>query len=67
MSKLKTHKGIAKRFKLTREGKVKYSRCGKGHLLSGKSAKKKRQMRRKGFIRGQQQLQIKKMLPYISR
>jgi len=35
--KNKTHKGLAKRIKITGTGKVKRRRAGKGHLLSGKS------------------------------
>jgi len=45
MPKQKTHKGIAKRVKLTGKGKVKRKSAGKGHLLSGKSTKRKRQLR----------------------
>ena len=46
MPKQKTHKGIAKRVKITGRGKVKRRSAGKGHLLSGKKAKRKRQLRR---------------------
>ena len=41
MPKQKTHKGIAKRVKITGRGKVKRRSAGKGHLLSGKKAKRK--------------------------
>lgn len=42
MPKMKTNKSAKKRFKVTGTGKV-VSRCaGLGHLLSGKSAKRKR-------------------------
>lgn len=46
MPKMKTHKGMAKRFKVTARGKVKYHRPGKSHLLSVKSGKRKRRMRK---------------------
>ena len=46
MPKQKTHKGIAKRVKITGRGKVKRRSAGKGHLLSGKKAKRKRQLRK---------------------
>ncbi len=46
MPKMKTHKGVAKRFKVTGTGKVKHHRPGKSHLLSVKSGKRKRHMRR---------------------
>ncbi|HOK95916.1 MAG TPA: 50S ribosomal protein L35 [Anaerohalosphaeraceae bacterium] len=42
MPKLKTHKGLAKRVKITGSGKVKRHRCNHGHLLSGKSSKERR-------------------------
>lgn len=45
MTKQKTHKGLAKRFKLTATGKVKNRTPGRGHLLSHKSGKRKRQLR----------------------
>ncbi len=46
MPKMKTHKGLAKRFKVTATGKVKHPRPGKSHLLSTKSGKRKRHLRR---------------------
>ena len=45
MPKQKTHKGMKKRFKLTASGKVKHRRAFRGHLLSAKSGKRKRQLR----------------------
>ena len=48
MPKLKTHKGIAKRMKVRRSGKVSYKRAGAGHLMSGKSGKRCRHLRRPG-------------------
>lgn len=41
----KTHKGMKKRFKVTASGKVKCRSASRGHLLSHKSAKRKRQLR----------------------
>jgi len=46
MPKLKTHKGLAKRVKITASGKVKHKRAGMGHLMSGKSAKRRRRLNR---------------------
>lgn len=45
MPKQKTHKGMAKRFKVTATGKVKHRSAFRGHLLSAKSGKRKRQLR----------------------
>ena len=44
MPKQKTHKGLSKRVKITATGKVKHKRTGGGHLMSGKSAKRRRRV-----------------------
>lgn len=44
MPKQKTHKGLAKRVKITASGKIKHKKAGTGHLMSGKSAKRKRRL-----------------------
>ncbi|MFI5460851.1 MAG: 50S ribosomal protein L35 [Isosphaerales bacterium] len=46
MPKLKTHKGMKKRFKITATGKVLHKRCGSSHLMSHKSGKRVRRMRK---------------------
>ncbi len=43
--KQKTRKSVAKRVKITARGKVLRTTAGKGHLLTGKSRKRKRQLR----------------------
>lgn len=48
--KLKTKKAVAARFKLTATGKLKRSKPGKRHLLTKKSAKRKRQLTRPGLV-----------------
>jgi large subunit ribosomal protein L35 len=45
MPKQKTRKAVAKRFKLTGRGKVKRTTAMRGHLLSCKTRKRKRQLR----------------------
>ena len=50
MPKMKTHKGAAKRFKLTGTGKVKRYKAYKSHILTKKSSKRKRNLRRSGLI-----------------
>ena len=52
MPKQKTHKGIKKRFKLTASGKGKHRKAFRGHKLSHKSAKRKRQLRSDGVVTG---------------
>ncbi len=44
MPKQKTHKGLLKRVKITSSGKVKCRHSGCGHLMSGKSAKRRRRL-----------------------
>lgn len=50
MPKMKTHKGAAKRFKMTGSGKIKRRRANKGHILEKKSPKRKRQLRPSGLV-----------------
>jgi len=44
MPKQKSHKGLLKRIKITARGKVKFKRSCGGHLMSGKSAKRRRRI-----------------------
>ena len=46
MPKLKTHRGAAKRFKRTASGKFKRGKAYKSHILTKKSAKRKRHLRK---------------------
>jgi large subunit ribosomal protein L35 len=50
MPKMKTHKGAAKRFKKTGTGKVRRYKAYKSHILTKKSSKRKRRLRRPGLI-----------------
>ena len=50
MAKKKTNKAAAKRFKITGNGKVKYKKAGTGHLLTCKSRKRKRTLRKTGVL-----------------
>ncbi len=51
MPKLKTHKGMKKRFKVSANGKVKHKRCGSSHLMSHKSGKQVRRLRKKSTLK----------------
>jgi len=65
MGKLKTKRGVAKRFKLTKKGKVKYSAGGKSHLASSKKTGKIRDLRKRRILSGEKEAKfIKSMLPY---
>jgi large subunit ribosomal protein L35 len=50
MPKQKTHKGLAKRVKITATGKVKFKRSCGGHLMSGKSAKRRRRISKSAIM-----------------
>jgi large subunit ribosomal protein L35 len=50
--KQKTHKGLAKRLKLTKSGKVKRQRAGRGHLMSHKSGDRVRKLRKSALVAG---------------
>jgi large subunit ribosomal protein L35 len=50
MPKMKSHKGARKRFKLTGTGKVKRRRAFKSHILTKKTSKRKRRLRRGAII-----------------
>lgn len=52
MPKQKTHKGLAKRVKVTGTGKIKRHRCNGGHLMSGKSAKNRRRIGSTAIVGG---------------
>ena len=45
-NKMKSHRGACKRFKKTGSGKVKRNKAFKGHILTKKSAKRKRGLRK---------------------
>jgi len=65
MGKLKTKKAVAKRFQFTKRKKIKYLPGGKGHLLSHKTKKRKRQMRRARYVQNKQKRKyLRRMLAY---
>ncbi|MDD2431828.1 MAG: 50S ribosomal protein L35 [Firmicutes bacterium] len=64
MSKLKTHKGAAKRFKITGSGKVKRCKAYRSHLMNHKSQKQKRKLRKEGIMFEGEAIRIRKLLPY---
>jgi large subunit ribosomal protein L35 len=50
MPKMKRHKGLAKRVKVTAGGKVMYKKSNAGHLMSGKGGNRRRRLARKGGL-----------------
>jgi large subunit ribosomal protein L35 len=64
MPKMKTHRGAAKRFRYTKNGKVKRFKAYKSHLLSSKTRKRKRNLRKGTMVDSTDMRRIKTMLPY---
>lgn len=60
--KLKTHKGTAKRVKITRTGKVLRGRAFGAHFLEKKSEGRKRVIAKKALIKGKMIKRIKRAL-----
>jgi len=64
MPKLKTKKALAKRVKITKKKKALRSKAGRRHLLSSKTRKRKRSLRRKATMPPGLKKVIKQALPY---
>ncbi len=62
--KLKTKRGAAKRFKLTGGGKVKRSKAYASHLLSSKTTKRKRKLRKNVVVDQRDSRNVKRLIPY---
>ena len=65
MPKMKTHRGAAKRFRKTGTGKLKRAQAFKSHILTKKSTKRKRNLRKAGYVSVAQEKVMKKLLPYL--
>ena len=64
MPKMKTHRSAAKRFSLTKSGKIKRGKAYKSHILNKKSPKRKRNLRKSTLIAAVEEKKIKKLIPY---
>ena len=62
MPKMKTHKGIKKRFKVSAKGKVRHKRAGSSHLMSGKGGGRCRKLRRPRLLEGAVQKRVRRAL-----
>jgi large subunit ribosomal protein L35 len=62
--KLKTHRGAAKRFKLTATGKLLRMHSGKRHLLGTKAAKRMRKLKKVTQVNHADKAKTLQMLPY---
>ena len=64
MPKMKTHRGAEKRFSLTGTGKVKRSKVFASHILTSKTTKRKRNLRKGAILDKTNEREIKKLIPY---
>ena len=65
MPKMKTSKAAAKRFKKTGTGQLKRMKAYKSHILTKKSAKRKRNLRKGTLVDSTNVKNMKKILPYL--
>ena len=66
MPKMKSKKGAAKRFRVRGSGSIKRGGAYKRHILTKKSTKRKRQLRRTSAVDHTNTAAIRSMLPYSS-
>ncbi len=64
MAKIKTHKATAKRFSLTKSGKVKLNHSYRRHKLGIKTTKRKRILRKAGYLSPAMTANIKALIPH---
>jgi len=64
MPKMKTHRGAAKRFNVTGTGKIKRNHAFKSHILTKKSAKRKRNLRKAAIMAAADAQRVIKLIPY---
>ena len=64
MPKIKTHRAAAKRFAVTKSGKVKRGKAYRSHILNKKTTKRKRKLRKIGYLSKANEATIKAMMPY---
>ena len=65
MPKLKTRRAVAKRVSVTGTGKIKRTKANKQHILTKKSTKRKRGLRKPTTVDATNVKQMKRCLPYI--
>lgn len=64
MPKMKTNRAARKRFRLTGSGKVRRFKQGKSHILTKKSRKRKRRLRKGALVDASNMKQVSRLLPY---
>lgn len=65
MPKLKTNRGAAKRFSKTGTGKIRRNKAYKSHILTKKSTKRKRELRKSTLVSAADARNIARLIPYL--
>jgi large subunit ribosomal protein L35 len=65
MPKMKTHRGAAKRLRKTGTGKFVRSRSNKRHILTKKSPKRKRRLRKSALVSSADVKRVQQLLPNL--
>ena len=65
MPKMNTHRGAAKRFKATGKGRLKHKQPYTSHILTSKTAKRKRQLRASAYLSDAETKSLRRLLPYL--
>ena len=65
MPKMKTNRGAAKRFKATGGGRIRRAKAFSSHILTKKSTKRKRNLRKSALIAEVDAKAVPRMLPYM--
>lgn len=61
--KIRTNKSAAKRFRRTATGKIRRNKAYKSHLLTKKTSKRKRELRKPALVSGSDAKRIKRLIP----
>ena len=64
MPKMKTNRGARKRFRFTASGKVRRNKSFHNHILTKKRSKRKRTLRKPGFVDSRDKQAVRRLLPY---
>ena len=64
MGKIKTHKATAKRVSFTKSGKVKYNKMNRRHQVNLKDTKRKRHLKKAGYLSEANVEAVRKLVPY---
>lgn len=63
-NKMKTHSGAKKRFFVTGTGKIRHYHSGHSHRLQGKSAERRRRLKKDSVISAAHEHRIRALIPY---